>query len=682
MKVAFYTLGCKVNQYETNAMAQKFLEKGYQILEENDENVEEKPDVCIINTCTVTNMSDRKSRQMIRRAKEINPEAIIIAVGCYVQVAKKEIENINVFRDANVSNVTAVVGKNGTGKTTLMQYITALNDIQSSRKMEIKYPEKRYSDRKNRFLAVYLKDGESTFDIVNLTGNTIEYSGRKYENFEFERSVNESYTKNMSHIYFSNSAYINHENLNLRQNEINYITLTDAALDVLQREFYKRIYGVDDNIKKNADETPFNILENYYVSQENNQAFQSLLDVFYYLNQYKNGGEFCGKRIKEVDVSIEFSDMREDGDDEESRDKQEKMPFRDPFEDGKRMAWKIRDKMIISDFWDVLICNLVYELGASFAEFSERLFGKVEYSSNEVLYICERFINEQCMDERKRYYAHAIREIKSFGIYFKKNKVTGTLKNGFVKLDIAVFDDLQRCLQSGNSMILKYMKIQNLKMSSGERAFLNMMSRIYFSAHIREFLPDKSFQWEESILLIIDEIDLYLHPEWQRIIVSELLNIVKDQFPNNYFQIIVTSHSPIVLSDIPIENSIYLDRNADGLTRQVQRNEQTFGANIHALYQNAFFLNDGLAMGKFAQERINIWIEEAEKANPQKMKQIINMIGEPLICRELRKIIGRRQETIREKAKNEEHMMMLRFLKQQKAEIERQIKILEEEYSD
>lgn len=136
------------------------------------------------------------------------------------------------------------------------------------------------------------------------------------------------------------------------------------------------------------------------------------------------------------------------------------------------------------------------------------------------------------------------------------------------------------------------------------------------------------------------------------------------------------------MSDIPIENSIYLDRNADGLTRQVQRNEQTFGANIHALYQNAFFLNDGLAMGKFAQERINIWIEEAEKANPQKMKQIINMIGEPLICRGLRKIIGRRQETIREKAKNEEHMMMLRFLKQQKAEIERQIKILEEEYSD
>ena len=87
--VAFITLGCKVNQYETNAMSQKLIEEGYKIVEHT-----QKADIYIINTCTVTNMSDRKSRQMIRRAKEINPEAKIIAVGCYVQVAKKEIENI------------------------------------------------------------------------------------------------------------------------------------------------------------------------------------------------------------------------------------------------------------------------------------------------------------------------------------------------------------------------------------------------------------------------------------------------------------------------------------------------------------------------------------------------------------------------------------------------------------
>ena len=96
--IKFITLGCKVNQYETNAMAQKFLEKGYKVVEENNENLEEKskekPDICIINTCTVTNMSDRKSRQMLRRMKEKKPDTIVIAVGCYAQVAKEELSKI------------------------------------------------------------------------------------------------------------------------------------------------------------------------------------------------------------------------------------------------------------------------------------------------------------------------------------------------------------------------------------------------------------------------------------------------------------------------------------------------------------------------------------------------------------------------------------------------------------
>ena len=88
-RVAFITLGCKVNQYETNAMAQEFIEKGYKIVEHT-----EVADIYVINTCTVTNMSDRKSRQMLRRVKELNKEAIIVACGCYVQVAKEEVEKI------------------------------------------------------------------------------------------------------------------------------------------------------------------------------------------------------------------------------------------------------------------------------------------------------------------------------------------------------------------------------------------------------------------------------------------------------------------------------------------------------------------------------------------------------------------------------------------------------------
>lgn len=88
-KVAFITLGCKVNQYETNAMTQQLIDEGYEIIEAT-----EKADIYIVNTCTVTNMSDRKSRQMLRRVKMLNPEALVIACGCYVQVAKEEIEKM------------------------------------------------------------------------------------------------------------------------------------------------------------------------------------------------------------------------------------------------------------------------------------------------------------------------------------------------------------------------------------------------------------------------------------------------------------------------------------------------------------------------------------------------------------------------------------------------------------
>ncbi|MGN9164632.1 tRNA (N(6)-L-threonylcarbamoyladenosine(37)-C(2))-methylthiotransferase MtaB [Tissierellaceae bacterium HCP3S3_D8] len=88
-KVAFHTLGCKVNQYETEAMERLFEESGYEVVDEN-----ELADIYVINTCTVTNLSDRKSRQFIRKVKKVNDEAIVAVVGCYSQVAPDEVEEI------------------------------------------------------------------------------------------------------------------------------------------------------------------------------------------------------------------------------------------------------------------------------------------------------------------------------------------------------------------------------------------------------------------------------------------------------------------------------------------------------------------------------------------------------------------------------------------------------------
>ncbi len=116
-KVAFYTLGCKVNQYETQAIKEKFIQNQYEIVQEN-----EVADVYVINTCTVTNLSDRKSRQYIRRVKRLNPKSYVIVTGCYAQVSPEEIEALE--------DVNLVVGINE--KSRIVEYVEALKDKEKS----------------------------------------------------------------------------------------------------------------------------------------------------------------------------------------------------------------------------------------------------------------------------------------------------------------------------------------------------------------------------------------------------------------------------------------------------------------------------------------------------------------------------------------------------------------------
>ncbi len=150
-KVAFYTLGCKVNQYETESMAEAFEKKGYEIVDYS-----EFANIYIINTCTVTNMSDRKSRQMIRKALNCNKKAFIAVVGCYSQIAPRKL--------LDLENVKLVIGTNNRSKIVELvedainkgEKINAVTDI-----MEVEeYEEMRVRQYKNRTRAfVKIQEG-------------------------------------------------------------------------------------------------------------------------------------------------------------------------------------------------------------------------------------------------------------------------------------------------------------------------------------------------------------------------------------------------------------------------------------------------------------------------------------------------------------------------------------------
>ena len=146
-KAAFYTLGCKVNQYETEAMAELFADAGYEICD-----FSEKADVYVINTCSVTNMGDRKSRQVIRRAKKTNPDAVVAVTGCYAQTAADEVRGID--------GVNIVIGTKGRSDIVrLVEDATAgssenyVTDIMTNHEFE-ELNIKRYMNRTRAFIKI------------------------------------------------------------------------------------------------------------------------------------------------------------------------------------------------------------------------------------------------------------------------------------------------------------------------------------------------------------------------------------------------------------------------------------------------------------------------------------------------------------------------------------------------
>lgn len=155
MKVALYTLGCRVNSYESEAMAEQFIKEGYDVVDFN-----EFADVYVINTCTVTNMGDKKSRQMIGRARRLNPEAIIAVVGCYSQIASDEV--------ASIEGVDVVLGSRNKGEVVYWvnrtreekKQVIEVNDVLRNKKFE-ELSINEYQDKTRAFLKI--QDGCNKF---------------------------------------------------------------------------------------------------------------------------------------------------------------------------------------------------------------------------------------------------------------------------------------------------------------------------------------------------------------------------------------------------------------------------------------------------------------------------------------------------------------------------------------
>ena len=177
-------------------------------------------------------------------------------------------------------------------------------------------------------------------------------------------------------------------------------------------------------------------------------------------------------------------------------------------------------------------------------------------------------------------------------------------------------------------------------LSSGEEKLLYLFVNIY------DYILSMKTSGVTKFTIIVDEPDTLLHPNWQKKILSLVVTFINTFFKDDIFNIIITTHSPFILSDLPKQNIIFLekdDKTGDCINTTNDVDINPFGANIHTLLSHGFFMKDGL-MGEFAKNKIDTAIKYLNKTKLSEdeliyCENIISIIGEPIIKRQLQKML-------------------------------------------
>ncbi len=229
---------------------------------------------------------------------------------------------------------------------------------------------------------------------------------------------------------------------------------------------------------------------------------------------------------------------------------------------------------------------------------------------------------------------------------FQSNKLEKFLEDFFnAYKDIAV----QATMAVDNPV---YLAFEWKGFSSGELSMLNLYS-IFHSLKKRNLEHD-------FLLILIDEGETYFHPQWQKQYIKSLVDFLPKIYPDKKIQIILTSNSPFVASDLPDTNIIFLEKDpqtGNALVRSgLQNMKQTFGANIHTLLTDSFFMKDGL-MGTFAQNKIKKVISylngETNDMTDDEAQKYIRIIGEPILRKQLQKMLDSKKLSTVDKIKQE-----------------------------
>ena len=616
---------------------------------------------------------------------------------------------INIMTNEVVSNVTVLVGENGSGKTSLMRSLDSIHCSGERKATSREYDdfEKERNENNRCLYLVRQEDANSGYHIVTnikkenleIVNTDIELENSAYysdDTIRLQQDLSEGNGINgITSVYLTNASYSYHSDSLGTYRGIQDISFMPGGLLPVKDAFFDFIYPEQSQFEKL---TEFEEYSRWLKNKKTVGEFQQFCDLLYCNEVWNKKGVEKNTILEKMELDINVRNSIS--------------IYEELLESKRKTENDVYDKIVSIYDDEKAKCSVIYIFKANLILEYMLAIHDTEIQHNDELttiesvfeYISDKIDKTRKYDYLTQYFVNAILELRRLedilsnghlhintlpipDLGFKTGSLLDNQKFGKQFMNFIVdCMEYNHTLTTGiyenkyGSFCLRYLTVTNLGVSSGERALQNMMSWLYWISKMGDITSSSRVVPKENILVCIDEIDALCHPAWQRDIIGDVINELEQNFKGYHIQLLISTHSPLCLSNVPVENTIYLVNDESGIHEDKSKHEQTFGRNLYDILNDSFYLK-GVTMGKYALCYINELIDDINRIERGQMDVIdkrnyperIDYIGDPLIREKLYQLLAQRLKP------NSEKEARLENLKRKKAAIEDEIRRLEKQ---